>query len=59
MLQLFVHNKNYEEMYKHVPKDLLPAEYGGNGGNIKDIIGRYNKKPQCICISFWNGLLFG
>lgn len=38
-LQLFVHNKNYEEMYKHIPKEILPAEYGGNGGTIPEIMG--------------------
>lgn len=43
MLQLYVHNKNYEAMYKYIPKDVLPTEYGGNGGSVKDNIGRYYK----------------
>lgn len=40
--QLFVHNKNYEDMYKYIPKDVLPAEYGGEGGTTKEIISEYN-----------------
>lgn len=30
-------------MYKHIPKEILPTEYGGNGGSIKDIVGMYYK----------------
>ncbi|XP_026326255.1 alpha-tocopherol transfer protein-like [Hyposmocoma kahamanoa] len=44
--RLHVHNKNYEEMYKYIPKDVLPAEYGGNGGTIKEIIDYWKKKVQ-------------
>lgn len=39
LFQLHVHNKDYEALYKHVPKEILPTEYGGNGGSIKEIIG--------------------
>lgn len=38
---MYVHNKNYEQMYKHIPKEELPAEYGGTAGTIKDITGRW------------------
>ncbi|XP_026324459.1 retinol-binding protein pinta-like [Hyposmocoma kahamanoa] len=44
--RLYVHNKNYEEMYKYIPKDILPAEYGGNGGTIKEIVDHWKKKVQ-------------
>ncbi|XP_026324471.1 alpha-tocopherol transfer protein-like [Hyposmocoma kahamanoa] len=44
--RLYVHNKNYEEMYKYIPKDVLPAEYGGNGGTIKEIIECWKEKVQ-------------
>ncbi|XP_026757244.1 alpha-tocopherol transfer protein-like [Galleria mellonella] len=44
--RLYVHNKNYEEMYKHIPKDILPAEYGGNGGTIKEIVEYWKQKVR-------------
>lgn len=28
-----------EALHKFVPKDILPEEYGGNGGKTQDIIG--------------------
>lgn len=27
-------------MYKYIPKDILPAEYGGNGGTLEKIKGK-------------------
>ncbi|VVC91866.1 unnamed protein product [Leptidea sinapis] len=36
--RLHVHNKNFEEMYKTIPKEILPVEYGGNGGSIPEIV---------------------
>ncbi|KAM3959038.1 uncharacterized protein ACR2FA_006879 [Aphomia sociella] len=44
--RLHVHNKNYEELYKFIPKDVLPAEYGGNGGTIAEILDYWRKKIQ-------------
>ncbi|XP_059059455.1 alpha-tocopherol transfer protein-like [Achroia grisella] len=44
--RLHVHNKNYNELYKHIPKDVLPAEYGGNGGTIAEILNYWRKKVQ-------------
>nr|XP_053605471.1 alpha-tocopherol transfer protein-like [Plodia interpunctella] len=44
--RLYVHNKNYEEMYKVIPKDHLPAEYGGNAGTIQDITNYWKYKVQ-------------
>jgi hypothetical protein len=37
----FVHNKNFDELYKHIPQEILPAEYGGTAGPIKDICGEF------------------
>lgn len=34
-----MHNTNYEELYKHIPKDILPSEYGGTAGSTEDILG--------------------
>lgn len=42
--RLFVHNKNYEELYKYIPKELLPAEYGGNAGTIPELVDYWKKK---------------
>lgn len=39
--QLFVHNKDYEAFYKHVPKEILPKEYGGDGGTTKEMLGEW------------------
>lgn len=39
-MQLYVHNKNYDEMYKFIPKEYLPKEYGGEAGSIKEITGK-------------------
>ncbi|CAH0404715.1 unnamed protein product [Chilo suppressalis] len=36
--RIFVHNRNYEDMYKYIPKEILPKEYGGYGGTIQEII---------------------
>ncbi|KPI93908.1 Alpha-tocopherol transfer protein-like [Papilio xuthus] len=44
--QLYVHNKNYDEMYKYISKDILPTEYGGEGGTIKEITDYWKKKVE-------------
>lgn len=35
-----MHNKDYEALYQYIPKDVLPAEYGGDGGTTEEIIGK-------------------
>ncbi|XP_052756841.1 alpha-tocopherol transfer protein-like [Galleria mellonella] len=44
--RLYVHNKNYEELYKYIPKDILPIEYGGTGGTIDEIMDSWRRKIQ-------------
>ncbi|CAH0749101.1 unnamed protein product [Diatraea saccharalis] len=44
--RLYVHNKNYDELYKHIPKEILPEEYGGNAGSIESIVGYWKKKVE-------------
>jgi len=29
-----------DSFFKHVPKDMVPEEYGGNAGSLKDISGK-------------------
>lgn len=33
-----------EAMHKHIPKNLLPVEYGGENGTIQDLIEYWEKK---------------
>ncbi|CAK1603323.1 unnamed protein product [Parnassius mnemosyne] len=42
--RLYVHNTDFESLYKFVPKEILPAEYGGNGGSIQELIDLSKKK---------------
>lgn len=36
-----------ESLYKHVPKSMLPTEYGGDAGNVADL----NSKWATMCVS--------
>lgn len=33
-----------EALYQHIPKEMLPAEYGGQAGPIQDVINHWEKK---------------
>ncbi|XP_013133477.1 PREDICTED: uncharacterized protein LOC106099464 [Papilio polytes] len=57
--RLFVHNKNYDEMYKSIPKDILPFEYNGESENIEDIINYWKKKVQEYSEVFKEDLQYG
>lgn len=41
--RIFVHD-SFESLYRHVNKDVLPAEYGGNGGSVQSIAEDWEKK---------------
>lgn len=42
-LQLHVHADN-ASLYKEIPQELLPVEYGGKNGTIDDLIQYWEKK---------------
>ncbi|KAK4297854.1 hypothetical protein Pmani_029763 [Petrolisthes manimaculis] len=35
--RIHIHGSNLTKMYKHVPREMLPREYGGTSGTIQDI----------------------
>lgn len=37
IIQMHFHKPDSDTLYKFVPKDLLPTEYGGKAGDVKDI----------------------
>lgn len=41
--RIFLHS-NLEDLYKYVPKEMLPSEYGGAAGPIKDISEQWRNK---------------
>lgn len=34
-----IHNKDLDTLYEHVPKEILPEEYGGTGESIQSCTG--------------------
>lgn len=39
-----IHGNDLESLYKFVPKECLPVEYGGTNGTIEEIIQHWSKK---------------
>lgn len=37
-------HSNIEEVHKHIPKHMLPKEYGGDNGTIQDLIDHWVQK---------------
>ncbi|KAL9703998.1 hypothetical protein quinque_007516 [Culex quinquefasciatus] len=44
--RLHVHGSNMESLYEHIPKRLLPKEYGGEAGPIQDVVDTWVKKIE-------------
>ncbi|CAH2238104.1 jg18487 [Pararge aegeria aegeria] len=42
--RLYVHGQNLDSLYQHIPKYLLPEEYGGDGGPIRAITDSWKAK---------------
>lgn len=40
---MFIHS-TFESLYKHVPREYLPEEYGGFGGKLDEIAKDWEKK---------------
>lgn len=41
---MFVHGSKHEELFKIIPKDILPAEYGGNNICLQELIDHWEQK---------------
>lgn len=35
------HTAGYESLYDHIPREILPKEYGGNAGQVDDIFNEW------------------
>jgi len=51
--RVFVHSGKMEELYNHIPRDILPEEYGGTAGPIQDLIDYWKNevtkaKPELL-----------
>lgn len=63
MFQLSFH-KNIETLWEHIPRDVLPIEYGGYNGNLDMIRGKDNCIIYCIdlitslTIYYYNALAY-
>ncbi|XP_077292354.1 retinol-binding protein pinta-like [Arctopsyche grandis] len=42
--RMFLHSGNVEAVYKYVPKEIFPAEYGGDAGPIDDLRDYWKNK---------------
>jgi hypothetical protein len=38
--------KTSEDLFKTVPKEVLPEEYGGSGGKMEDIVAYWKAKVE-------------
>jgi hypothetical protein len=50
-----MHGSNWEKLYKEVPQELLPTEYGGKAGTIKEVNGKlfFSQKKSIIFLHFY------
>lgn len=40
IFQIYLHGKSLESLHNHIPKEILPAEYGGTQSNFDNTIWR-------------------
>lgn len=41
---MFVHGSKREDLYKLIPKEIFPKEYGGDNGSLQEIIDHWEQK---------------
>jgi len=44
--RVHMHNEDMEALHKFVPKEILPTEYGGDGGSVQEIIDHWKAKME-------------
>lgn len=42
--RIFIHGSDYTKLYEHVPKELLPSDYGGDLPSADEISRKFNFK---------------
>ncbi|XP_030554724.1 alpha-tocopherol transfer protein [Drosophila novamexicana] len=53
-----IHSK-LDTLYKHVPKECLPIEYGGTNGNIQDVVDIWTQKLLDYTDFFQQDAIYG
>lgn len=53
--RIFVHS-DMESLYKYVPKDMLPEEYGGTAGKVQDLHGKFHISLLSLSLNPLNAL---
>lgn len=49
--RIHVHPDGLESLYKFVPREILPTEYGGDAGSLQEIHGKPPLPPSIVCIA--------
>lgn len=56
---MHVHGADREELYQQVPKEILPAEYGGKNASLQDLIDQWEQKVLSYVDYFSDNDQFG